>query len=278
MDAARRGSDEAFVDEWPNAVGALSDVDSDAEEPERVAAIAGDARSIHRVAYRLYGRAGRRARQRRSAEFRIAIFVNRQKVLRRARYVAASGAGADVRPAPIEAAIDPCDVRSDASVVLRDGDILLVEAKGVSRGCPSGRGNWCSGTAGGVCPAGNDGVVGAAVVELDARQSNPPRKRQRTILEFMRVSRASPLVPRGVRAGCHGVPQLSRSSPPTLPTAHGLGSAAAAREAGGIDTADAARVASWSTSGATTPAPDAPERAVPVVILPAVERLPTASA
>jgi len=278
MDAARRGSDEAFVDEWPNAEGALSDVDSDAEEAERVAAVAGDARSIHRVAYRLYGRAGRCTCQRRSAEVRIAIAVNRQTVLRCARYVAGAGAGALVRPAPIEAAIDPCGVRSDASVVLRDGEVLLVEAKGESRGGPSGRGGLCGSTAGGGSPAGNDGVVGAAVVELDARQSNPPCKRQRTILKFMQMSRASPLVPRGVRPGCHYVPQPSRSSPPTLLTAHGLGSAAAAREAGGIDAAHAARVASWSTSGATTAATDVPERAVPVVILPAVERLPTASA
>jgi len=104
MDAAHRGSDKAFVDKWPNAEGALSDVDSDAEEAERVAAVAGDVRSIHRVAYRLYGRAGRRARQRRSAEVRIAIAINRQTVLRCARYVAAAGAGADVRLAPIEAA------------------------------------------------------------------------------------------------------------------------------------------------------------------------------
>jgi len=252
MDAAGRGSDEAFVDEWPNAEGPLSDVDSDAEEAERVAAVAGDARSIHRVVYRLYGRAGRRARQRRSAEVRLAIAVHRKAVLRCARFLAAAGADADVRPVPIEAAIDPCVVRSGASVVRRDGEVLLMEAKGVSRGGPSCLGRSCGGTAGGGSPDGDDGVVGAAVVELDARQSNPPRKKQRTIWEFMRASRASPPVPRGVRASGHGVPQPSRSSPRTLPTGHGRGSTAATRETGGIDAADVSRVASWSTSEATT--------------------------
>jgi len=115
-------------------------------------------------------------------------------------------------------------------------------------------------------------------VQLDARQSNPPRERQRTLWEFMQASRASPRVPRGVRESCHAVPQPSRLSPRTLPTGHGHGSAAATRETGGIYAADVARVASWSTSGATTAATYAPERAVPVVVLPAVERLPTALA
>ena len=278
MDAARRGSDEAFVDEWQNAEEPLSDVDCDAEEAERVAAVAGDARSIHRVVYRLCGRAGRRARQRRSAEVQVSIAVNLQAVLRCARYVATAGTDADVRPVPIEAAIDPCGVRSGASVVRRDGDALLVEAKGVSRGGPSGRGGSCGDTAGGGSPAGDDVVVGAAVVELDARQSNPFRKRQRTIREFMRASRASPCVPRGVEASRHGVPEPSRSLPSTLPTGHGHGSAAATRETGGIDAAVIARVAFWSTSGTTTAATDASQRAVPIVVLPAAECLPTASA
>jgi len=123
----------------------------------------------------------------------------------------------------------------------------------------------------------NDAVVEAAVVKLDARQRNPFRKRKRTILKLMRMSRASALVPRGVRAGCQGVAQPSRSSPPTLPTVHVHGSAAAARAAGGIKTDDVARAASWSASGASTAAPDAPERALPVVILRAVACLPTAS-
>ena len=153
MNAARRGSDDAFVDEWPNAEGPLSDADSDAEEAERAAAVAGDARSIHRVAYRLYERAGYRACQRRSAEVRNAISVDRHTVLRCARYVAAAGAGAEVRSAPIEAAIDPCGVRSGASVFLCDGYVLLVEATRMPRGGPSGRGGSCGGSAGRGSPA-----------------------------------------------------------------------------------------------------------------------------
>jgi len=128
------------MDECPNVEGPLSDVDSDAEEAKRVPAVASDARSIYRAAHRLYGRGGRRARQRRSAKVCIAIAVNRQTVFMCARYVAAAGAGADVRPALIEAASHPCGLRSGASVVLLDGHVLRVEAKRVSRGGPSGRG------------------------------------------------------------------------------------------------------------------------------------------
>ena len=190
------------MEDWPNDEGPLSDVDDDAEAADLVAAASGDGTILKRVIFRLYGRAGRRARRRRRAEGRIAIAVNRAAAERYARAAAAVSVAAVSRP--VEQA--PTSSALLARVGAPDVDSRYASTvASSSRVGPS----CCRGEA--LSPGGGDVVYGsllerssrkngARAAQPDDDERRPPREAQRTMFDYLRSARHTRAAPSATAA------------------------------------------------------------------------------
>jgi len=266
MAALRCAPEDNFVEDWPNEEGPLSDVDADDEAADLAAAAAGDNVILKRVILRIYGRAGRRARQRRRAEGRIAIAVNRAAATRYFRTAAAVPVGVGSRPIEQSPTSSAVPVRGAAPLddigryAVAPGN-ALASTSGIgasdSREDLLRRGELVGGSP---CEKSGRRKEGR-VVQPDDGGRRVSREGQRTMFDYMRSSRQA----RAARTGAASLPDAC---------VHERGTADASRHGHPVLSATAPQSGSMTPSFSSA----AVEDGVHVTVLPAAERLPSVTA